>query len=321
MKSAIRLFAILAITLVTLGAFCVARADESGPRAVVTAYMDALKAPDYPKALEVLGISLPPAAVDKIHALAAGPQGGAPPFRWQVIRYAIKDVRIDGGLAEITVEEVSVREADEMVKSFITQLGPFGQELRWGELKVTETFVLVRLGGRWTFDSGHSGIMFARSPVSELVAAAAKDAAPSPALQQKLAEFVNGIGIGQALQTLNTPIIPVIAAVAVPNFTRARARGQLVACKSNLKNIGTALEMYSVDNSGRYPTRLSQLTPDYLRLVPTCPAAGSDTYSEGYACTSKPDGYTVRCKGSHHEAVGYPADFPAYTSGAGLIDR
>ena len=45
-------------------------------------------------------------------------------------------------------------------------------------------------------------------------------------------------------------IIAILAAILVPNFIRARAQGQLTACKSNLKNIGTAMEMYSTDWSG-----------------------------------------------------------------------
>ena len=48
-------------------------------------------------------------------------------------------------------------------------------------------------------------------------------------------------------------IIAILAAILVPNFVRARAQGHLTACKSNLKNIGTALEMYSTDHAGRYP--------------------------------------------------------------------
>ena len=48
-------------------------------------------------------------------------------------------------------------------------------------------------------------------------------------------------------------IIAILAAILVPNFIRARAQGQLTACKSNLKNIGTAMEMYSTDWSGKYP--------------------------------------------------------------------
>ena len=51
-------------------------------------------------------------------------------------------------------------------------------------------------------------------------------------------------------------IIAILAAILVPNFIRARAQGQLTACKSNLKNIGTAMEMYSTDWGGKYPTAI-----------------------------------------------------------------
>ena len=48
-------------------------------------------------------------------------------------------------------------------------------------------------------------------------------------------------------------IIAILAAILVPNFIRARAQSQLTSCKSNLKNIGTALEMYFTDHNGQYP--------------------------------------------------------------------
>ena len=51
-------------------------------------------------------------------------------------------------------------------------------------------------------------------------------------------------------------IIAILAAILVPNFIRARAQGQLTACKSNLKNIGTAMEKYSTDWGGKYPTAI-----------------------------------------------------------------
>lgn len=41
-------------------------------------------------------------------------------------------------------------------------------------------------------------------------------------------------------------------AIVTPNFIRCRCQSSLAACKSNLKNIGTALEMHSVDH-GAYP--------------------------------------------------------------------
>jgi hypothetical protein len=57
---------------------------------------------------------------------------------------------------------------------------------------------------------------------------------------------------------------------------------QYKQCEDNCKKIGTALEMYSTDNSGRYPEKMDYLIPAYLSKIPDCPAAGKDTYSAGY---------------------------------------
>ena len=122
-------------------------------------------------------------------------------------------------------------------------------------------------------------------------------------------------------------IIAILAAILVPNFVRARAQGHLTACKSNLKNIGTALEMYSTDHAGRYPltaTGLQQaLTTGnnggYLKTIPTCPAAGSITYT--YTSTSTPEIYTVYCNGSNHTVLDVSANYPQFNSLQGLIEN
>lgn len=120
------------------------------------------------------------------------------------------------------------------------------------------------------------------------------------------------------------------SAILVPNFIRARSQGQLTACKSNLKNIGTALEMWSCDNGGRFPTSMSQLTPQYLKQIPTCPAAGHDTYSSGFRSVQSEgtgatrigtDAYTVCCSGREHSIIGQGAGYPQYSSEQGLISQ
>ncbi|MBM3463764.1 MAG: prepilin-type N-terminal cleavage/methylation domain-containing protein [Armatimonadetes bacterium] len=118
-------------------------------------------------------------------------------------------------------------------------------------------------------------------------------------------------------------IIAILAAILVPNFIRARAQGQVTACKSNLKNIGTALEMYSTDSSGRFPSQLTSLTTggNYLKSIPTCPSVGSDTYTGGFASHSNPDAYTVVCNGTNHAGVGLAAGYPQYTSIQGLVEK
>lgn len=117
-----------------------------------------------------------------------------------------------------------------------------------------------------------------------------------------------------------TSFLLVIGAVLVPNFIRAGTRGHLTACKSNLKNIGTALEMYSTDHEGRYPTSPALLTPNYLKTIPTCPSVGWVTYQ--FQMASSPDVYTVVCAGRNHKNGGIDAyNYPQYTSVNGLLER
>ena len=74
----------------------------------------------------------------------------------------------------------------------------------------------------------------------------------------------------------------VTAAIAVPIYQTHVAKRQLTDCCTNLKNIGTAMEMYSTDFAGRYPhvgtwgsdkepLDLAILAPNYLSTIPTCP--------------------------------------------------
>lgn len=113
------------------------------------------------------------------------------------------------------------------------------------------------------------------------------------------------------------------AMILVPNVVRARAgRGDFTPCTGNLKNLATALEMFASDHCGRFPTELRGLTPGYLRTIPTCPAAGRDTYSEGFASARLPrKACTVFCRGRNHAAGGLEENFPQYDSVRGLRER
>jgi hypothetical protein len=96
--------------------------------------------------------------------------------------------------------------------------------------------------------------------------------------------------------------------------------GKLTNCKSNLKNIGVALEMYATDSQGRFPTRLGQLTPNYLRVIPNCPAGEKDTYSAAYVSSGA--AFTLFCQGHHHQKAGVnKPDYPRFSSRAGLQER
>lgn len=104
-----------------------------------------------------------------------------------------------------------------------------------------------------------------------------------------------------------------------------RQIGQLTACNSNCKNLASALEMYSSDNRGRYPATLDKLTQgNYLKLIPTCPAAGRATYL--YHGSSEPDTFRFACAGNNHAKAytGFTTssnNFPRYNAEKGLLDH
>jgi len=105
-------------------------------------------------------------------------------------------------------------------------------------------------------------------------------------------------------------IIIILAGLLMPALGRAREQARKTTCANNLKQIGTALEMYTVDNNERYPaanTLQAALTaaPTYIddAQVFSCPSG-----AVAYAYTSQPSGSTpsttviVTC--SNHNAGG-----------------
>lgn len=112
-------------------------------------------------------------------------------------------------------------------------------------------------------------------------------------------------------------IIAILAAILVPNFLRARNQGNVTACKSNLKNLATSMEMYATDNSGAYPTASTLLTTAYLQTLPTCPSSRT-----GYSYNLSSTLYTVLCSGTFHVGVGgCTSNQPSYDSVQGLLPR
>jgi prepilin-type N-terminal cleavage/methylation domain-containing protein len=80
-------------------------------------------------------------------------------------------------------------------------------------------------------------------------------------------------------------IIGLLAAIAIPNFVKARATSQANACINNLRQIDAAAQEFALERGKKtgdaitYPT---DLTP-YIKLnaggsIPPCPAGG--TYTE-----------------------------------------
>ncbi len=76
-------------------------------------------------------------------------------------------------------------------------------------------------------------------------------------------------------------IIGLLAAIAIPNFVRARATSQANACINNLRQIDASINEWALEqgkSTGAQPVLATDLTP-YIKLnannaIPGCPAQG-----------------------------------------------
>lgn len=94
----------------------------------------------------------------------------------------------------------------------------------------------------------------------------------------------------------------------------------LEGCKANLVKIHEALDRYAINNEGRLPKTLGDLTPTIFESVPRCPEVNKPTYEDkGYKVKQgNPGRYTVFCFGSAHADVGMTLNQPYYDSLYGL---
>ena len=79
-------------------------------------------------------------------------------------------------------------------------------------------------------------------------------------------------------------IIGLLAAIAIPNFVRARETSQKNACINNLRQIDGAVQQYALENKlGTNTTVTFADIDDYMKNEVLCPAGGSDvTFDDCY---------------------------------------
>ena len=76
-------------------------------------------------------------------------------------------------------------------------------------------------------------------------------------------------------------IIGLLAAIAIPNFVKARGTAQKNACINNLRQLDGAKEQWALENKKSAGTATVSTEIDaYLKgsLAPTCPGGGTYTY-------------------------------------------
>jgi prepilin-type N-terminal cleavage/methylation domain-containing protein len=84
-------------------------------------------------------------------------------------------------------------------------------------------------------------------------------------------------------------IIGLLAAIAIPNFVKARETAQINACINNLRQIDGAIQQYALESKSPSTATVgaANVTP-YLKggNMPVCPASG--TYSFGATIVDPP---------------------------------
>ena len=77
-------------------------------------------------------------------------------------------------------------------------------------------------------------------------------------------------------------IIGLLAAIAIPNFVRARTSSQANACINNLRQVDGAIQQWALEmKQGAGAQPVSSDVAQYLKKLPTCPTS-TDTFANCY---------------------------------------
>jgi type II secretory pathway pseudopilin PulG len=135
------------------------------------------------------------------------------------------------------------------------------------------------------------------SQIPEFAAALAKAAPnrPPPVLQARPVKSSNPmaiVGIVLAVVFGGIALIGVLAAIAIPNFVRARQRAQANQCERNMTLLAAAVRLYPTDHAGQLPAAAtwSDAISNHVSSATSfaCPADQTETC--GYAFNRQLDG-------------------------------
>jgi prepilin-type N-terminal cleavage/methylation domain-containing protein len=114
-------------------------------------------------------------------------------------------------------------------------------------------------------------------------------------------------------------IIGLLAAIAIPNFIRARTKSQQNACINNLRQIDGAIQQWALENkkasTDSPATSGSDIQPflgrGTLGTLPSCPSGSSTNFTDNYALLSVADAPTCKIAGTASTTVLLPHILPA----------
>ena len=79
-------------------------------------------------------------------------------------------------------------------------------------------------------------------------------------------------------------IIGLLAAIAIPNFIKAREKSQASACISNMKQIEGAVEQFATEahKKAGEAVAITDLVSNYIKANPVCPSDSAMTFATSY---------------------------------------
>ena len=96
-------------------------------------------------------------------------------------------------------------------------------------------------------------------------------------------------------------IIGLLAAIAIPNFVRARTSSQMNACLNNLRQIDGAIQQWALETKQAATAAIITGAPisGYLKTLPICPSAGTGgTFDSSYLLVDVATAPTCKIAGS-----------------------
>ena len=96
-------------------------------------------------------------------------------------------------------------------------------------------------------------------------------------------------------------IIGLLAAIAIPNFVRARTSSQTNACINNLRQIDGAAQQWALETkqAANANVTVANITP-YLKAVPACPADSAATFATSYTISTVSNSPVCQINGTAH---------------------
>lgn len=99
-------------------------------------------------------------------------------------------------------------------------------------------------------------------------------------------------------------IIGLLAAIAIPNFVRARETAQQNACINNLRQIDGAMEQYALENSLSTGGAVALVdlygAGNYIKAEPICPADSAKSAATSYTVTAVGTAPVCQINGADH---------------------